>query len=357
MKPFCILLFALLFVLKVQSQTTIAAEPNYEASICNELSYYTDSDPFDPFDPFGTTYNYKVGQTFKATTSTTIATIEFYVYSAYQPGSVNVEIYSCSAQNAWGTLLGTKTNVAINGAGWVTADVSSLNISVTAGNYYGYKLIPQFGLQACVGANHNYYADGQSWVYYSSPQFFSTIDYPFKVMSNITLPVSLVSFTAKKQNGNVLLQWSTASEQNAKDFIVQHSKDGNTWKEAGTVIAAGQSNSPITYSFEHTQPIEGVNYYRLLQRDADGKSSASKIVVVNFSDELPGFTILTNPVKSGRLQIQVDKESIVDMYSSNGNLLWERKLTQGLHYIDLSSYAKGLYLLKDSDGSQKILVQ
>ena len=44
----------------------------------------------------------------------------------------------------------------------------------------------------------------------------------------ITLPVTIISFTAEKVANSVLLQWSTASEENTKDFTIQHTT-GNVW--------------------------------------------------------------------------------------------------------------------------------
>lgn len=39
----------------------------------------------------------------------------------------------------------------------------------------------------------------------------------------ISLPVTWQSFTATEQGSGALLQWSTASEQNTKDFVVEYS--------------------------------------------------------------------------------------------------------------------------------------
>jgi hypothetical protein len=354
MKPsnLLLLLFILLFALKVNSQPVISQQTSYNSGWYIGLSNY-----YDIIDDY-TNYQ-EVGQTFLSLLTTSVSKIEFYISAFGYSGNVDLSIYSCTSQNSWGSLLNTKTDIPITASGWVSVDVSDLNLLVVAGNYYGFRLIPKSNLLAGIGVTTDVYSDGQGWASNGSGpgSFLSGNDYPFKILANTTLPVNLISFTAKKQNSNVLLQWSTASEQNAKDFIIEHSKDGNTWNMIGTVAATGQSNSLITYNFEHTQPVKGINYYRLLQRDTDGKSSTSKIIVVNFPDELSGITVLTNPVQNGRLQIQVNKETFAAIYAANGNLLWKSKLTPGLHDIDISSYIKGLYLLKANESSQKILVQ
>ena len=212
----------------------------------------------------------------------------------------DLQLYSASSQNAWGSLLGTITSISLPGTvGWVTIDVSSLNISVTAGNYYGFKLIPYVGGYNGFYISNNDYADGQTWA--SDVGFDAASDFAFIVSTNITLPVSLTSFTAQKQNDHTLLQWSTASETNSKDFIVQRSHDGNNWNKIGTVAAAGNSQSTTNYNYVDNNPSAGINYYRLLQTDIDGKSSYSETRTVKFSTDSKAFSILVNPVKDGRV--------------------------------------------------------
>jgi hypothetical protein len=50
--------------------------------------------------------------------------------------------------------------IGINTTGWVSVDVSALNIAVISGNYYGFKLIPQAGLNAGIGEGNISYDDG-----------------------------------------------------------------------------------------------------------------------------------------------------------------------------------------------------
>ncbi|ADY52376.1 hypothetical protein Pedsa_1821 [Pseudopedobacter saltans DSM 12145] len=103
----------------------------------------------------------------------------------------------------------------------------------------------------------------------------STVGYrgiSFTPNSTITLPVSLNSFTAKTVNGNIVINWSTASEQNNKYFEILRSTDGVSFTKIGQVAGKNNSSSLNQYSFTDNTPISGTNYYQLKQVDINGES-------------------------------------------------------------------------------------
>ncbi|MBD3748267.1 MAG: T9SS type A sorting domain-containing protein [Sphingobacteriales bacterium] len=94
------------------------------------------------------------------------------------------------------------------------------------------------------------------------------------------LPISLTSFTGKAIDKNILLNWNTASEENNDYFDIQHAADGKTFTSIGTVNGAGTSSSSKDYSFVDENPYAGTTYYKLVQHDFDGKTTASKVIGV-----------------------------------------------------------------------------
>mgnify|MGYP003574948466 CR=1 FL=1 len=67
-----------------------------------------------------------------------------------------------------------------------------------------------------------------------------------------TLPVTFNGLSAKIQGGNLMVDWSTESEQNNSKFVVQGSSDGKSWTDLGTVVTKapdGNSSVKISYSF------------------------------------------------------------------------------------------------------------
>ncbi|MFL5746749.1 MAG: SprB repeat-containing protein [Niastella sp.] len=180
----------------------------------------------------------------------------------------------------------------------------------------------------------------------------------FIVQTNLfTLPITWVSFTVKRQDKSAILNWSTASEQNSKDFIVQYSIDGVSWTSVAILSAAGNSSTLRKYTYVHNNTWKGYNYYRVIQTDLDGKISYSEVKVINLSEDYAAFTIPGNRISNGVLQVQVHKTTTISFYEVSGKLLWIKQLTPGLKSIDVSSYAKGVYLLNADGKAKRILIQ
>jgi hypothetical protein len=133
-----------------------------------------------------------------------------------------------------------------------------------------------------------------------------------------TVPVTWLSFTAKEKEGAVQTNWSTAFEQNTKDFVVQHkAKEGN-WNSVGMITAAGNSSTVQQYSFLHSFPVNGINYYRILQRDIDGRINYSKVLAVNISESRQSLYVYPNPATGGIINITLQRAAQVHIYNSLG---------------------------------------
>ncbi len=172
------------------------------------------------------------------------------------------------------------------------------------------------------------------------------------------LPLTWLSFTAKAQNNSQsLLQWATAQEQNTKDFYVQHSADGINWVIIGSLAAAGNTNSTSYYNYVHTNPVKGLNYYRIKQTDVDSRYSYSPVRMLSFTKTLQPLTILGNPVNNDVLTLQVNTATSLAFYTADGKLLWREQVNEGIKTIDVSRYAKGIYLLKTISTTQKVVIQ
>ena len=172
-----------------------------------------------------------------------------------------------------------------------------------------------------------------------------------------TLPVTWLSFIASKQNNSVLLKWSTAIEQNTKDYKVQHSINGADWRDVGIVPAAGNSNTIQQYSFVDQNPVNSLNYYRLLQRDLDDKINYSKVVSLNFADAEHKVKIYPNPVLNGNMTISLKQASIVWVYNIIGEKLIQKEFPAGEHLFNLSQLSRGTYYIKVKDDAVLFVIQ
>lgn len=172
-----------------------------------------------------------------------------------------------------------------------------------------------------------------------------------------SLPVTWLSFTAKLQGKSTLLTWQTATEQNTRYFIIQHSTDGTRWNDIGTTAAAGNSTAIRRYQYTHASPVAGYNYYRLVQTDLDGQYSYSKVNIITASGKPEAFVVMINPVTTGEVKVLLSEGMIIRLYDTNGKELVRKQLAAGLQTINVSGLAKGSYLLSAHNTVQQIIVQ
>jgi hypothetical protein len=159
------------------------------------------------------------------------------------------------------------------------------------------------------------------------------------------LPVTLISFTALKNNGSTQLHWSTSVETDNRGFEVQQSTDAKNWKAIGFVSSEStNSNRQIDYTFTDEAPETGVNYYKLKQIDLDGTFSYSPIKSARFTEEKNLLTLGANPASesinlAGNLS-QIRSMKIADSY---GRIMISNITPKSK--IEISELPKGVYLL------------
>jgi hypothetical protein len=189
---------------------------------------------------------------------------------------------------------------------------------------------------------------------------FSPATFGSSSFSENPLPVVLLSFTAKENAGQVNLFWQTATEINADAYEIEYAADGENFIMIGKVKAAGNSNSLLNYTFNHTTPAQGKNYYRLKMIDLDGTFEYSEVRLVEVLNAKPAIAIqvVPNPVINKNVVIQVDTNlsgidaqiRIFDMqgrvvlvedfaasdFSNRIELKTENKLSAGMYIVEVS---------------------
>ncbi len=174
------------------------------------------------------------------------------------------------------------------------------------------------------------------------------------VVMQSPLPVTFISFSAKAVKEGVVLQWSTAVEQNSKSFEVQRSYDGAGFETIGAVPAAGNSSSTKSYSYVDVSvsSLAGRKvYYRILQVDKDGKKLLSDVRHVNISGNGNALTLLYNPVKDEAVLHYMSTENttaIIRVVDQLGRVQLTRQVPviKGLNEIKLPTrnIAQGIYM-------------
>ncbi len=177
---------------------------------------------------------------------------------------------------------------------------------------------------------------------------------PLSIVGSGILPITLSGFGAKKVGQRILLNWSTVSEFNNKGFKVQRSRDGIQWTTIGFVKGSGNSSVESLYQFEDALPVSGKNFYRLQQVDLDNRSVYSSVVMANFS--LKGFYSLQSLTNGKfRLMIESTGQTELVMVDVGGRILMGKMAGQGIHQLDMSAYAPGIYILQLKQGKQSFI--
>jgi hypothetical protein len=142
------------------------------------------------------------------------------------------------------------------------------------------------------------------------------------------LPVELMFFEATEINGNVVLNWATASETNSDFFTVERSIDGSSWESIAYVQSAGNSNTLINYSYTDTEVTEAVWYYRLKQTDFDGAFEYFNTIVVEVRT-MNEFKVVKAEKAGNQVNIFANFEagSQVMIFNAMGNLLSNKKFS------------------------------
>ncbi|HEX5154604.1 MAG TPA: T9SS type A sorting domain-containing protein [Parafilimonas sp.] len=167
------------------------------------------------------------------------------------------------------------------------------------------------------------------------------------------LPVILTSFTAAKQKTSVLLNWQTTSELNNKYFSIERGNAENNFSVIGYVNSKGDSHSLQDYSFIDSQPLNGENYYRLKQVDADGHFAYSKIVSESFR-VANNYKLYPNPVKNVLHIDNLHGSAVISIISQNGTILNKKIVTEGTYEFNVKNLSMGVYYVR-IDEEEKVI--
>jgi len=182
---------------------------------------------------------------------------------------------------------------------------------------------------------------------------------------DVALPVELRFFGGVYQDRQVVLNWQTASELNNSLFIIEKSSDAEEFTGIGEVQGNGTSSEQQSYSYIDSNPVNGINYYRLVQVDFDGALELSKTIAVVAELEKLVIEIFPNPT-SDQFSIRLSRtvhDLTLMLNDISGSLIFARKITgsneRGIT-INVSGLKEGVYVLSlNSDGdleSHKLVI-
>ena len=183
--------------------------------------------------------------------------------------------------------------------------------------------------------------------------------YVFDFLGDNT-PVELTSFSYKLIDDNVLLNWSTATETNNQGFQVERSKDKSKWSTIGFIKGSGNSTTTKKYEFLDKSPSIGLSYYRLVQKDFDGKQKIYSPLEINYLGPLEyslkqNYPNPFNPSTNIEFTMPKDDHVNLSIYNMLGQKVYElinENMQGGKHKVSFTgdNLPSGIYIAKLNAG-------
>ncbi len=172
------------------------------------------------------------------------------------------------------------------------------------------------------------------------------------------LPVTFSNVTAEAKNCNIYLSFDYLTQQNNKEFRIEYSSTGTSWQELALLPNVGNNGSQA-YSYVHSTPSAGVNYYRIKQVDFNGIASYSKIAstlsscggkIVSYPNPVHASLTVVLPLNIGKSQLRITdatgKLVISTLTQSSYNNINTQMLSNGLYLLEVLNAEKIVYSTK-----------
>jgi hypothetical protein len=268
--------------------------------------------------------------------------------STVQPGNsalITYTVTDASQTHTWYKLQRSTnggasfTDIAAPAQGTFIGNTYTVNYNTgivnTGMNGYKYRLVASTSQAGLVVASCNYFND-----------------FTLVVPDGGPLPVSLIAFNGKHNNGVSTLDWQTSQEWNSSRFEVLRSLDGRDFKSVASLDAAGNSNTLKNYTFNDNISGTGYVYYRLRQVDVDGKTTLSDIVRLKLGNtKEASFDLYPNPFV-GNLNASFtagkNANATLVIRNINGQVLFTKTINviKGSNTVQLNNLpvlSKGMY--------------
>lgn len=194
-------------------------------------------------------------------------------------------------------------------------------------------------------------------------EFGEIEDYSIDIIrnNNINSRNSYLNFTAFNIGRAIELQWLTNTVDKSKNFIIERSIDGKTFKALKNIHQLDSKNSDVFFKEFDRQPLIGTNYYRIKQVRTDGQVFFSPIQAVNFQIDLDQLLVFPNPAQETlhiQLPEKLDGRTKIQLFDTFGQLQKINTIentSNSLISIPLTNFVNGLYYLQISVADQKVI--
>lgn len=161
--------------------------------------------------------------------------------------------------------------------------------------------------------------------------------------NGVALPLTLLSFEARAEQGQTILSWQTADEKSVAGFEVEQSRDGVGFQKVAFLPA---KNLPQNHYQYRCDAASGKVFYRLKMMDLDGTFRYSPVRGV--SGNLPAAIILYPIPAIDELTVSgVTKGAAFSVTDMQGkSLIQAHNYQEQLLKLDLRALPAGRYVLR-----------
>ncbi len=174
---------------------------------------------------------------------------------------------------------------------------------------------------------------------------------PFVFDENGVQPIELISFTAKRSGSSIKVNWATSKEEDFSHFVLQHAINNLDFSDLAEIPGAGyNTESVLTYSYTHTLPLIGYNYYRLKAVDLNGSFEYFGPVVERYQGA-KALWVHPNPASGEKIEFKMNfslnEGDRVQVYNQLGLLMADIpvKSNSGMVYFP-EKLRTGAYILR-----------
>jgi len=223
---------------------------------------------------------------------------------------------------------------------------------------------------------------GDDYVFYTPPTDFEGVDTFYYTITDqnggystalvtVTvgnvLPVTWKDFSAKEVACEMVINWTTASEQNNAYFEIEKSSNGQDFTTIGRIEGSGTTTEYRQYKFIDPLP-NSQNYYRIKQVDFDDRYDHSKLISKKSkcikNDENIGIaTLFPNPSMSTTVNMRFNARQTEDTFLRVSDLLGKVYINQPITVspgmnnvvIDINNFPAGSYTVWLGKKSQRLI--
>lgn len=240
---------------------------------------------------------------------------------------------------------------AANTGNYQFSGYTSLSVTKYSGGQDGTFIAPASSGGTFVPATFSAY-NGDHKVEFTVDNFSTFYIHPILFAFSV-LPVELSSFNVACNNGEGILHWTTRSEVNAKEFVLERSSgNANIFVPIAVIPAAGNSNVTIEYSYTDNSIDDVPVYYRLKEVDNSGNYKYSSTITLICETAVTAFHAYPS-LQSLMVEAHV---AVAGDYSFTLVDIQGKEISQSIQTLqsgsslfsitDITNLPKGIYMLR-----------